>query len=57
MPRRVKSATVNFKSDKERARIERLAERAGLSVSNYLRKLAGLPPLGHGGKRVRKPAP
>lgn len=38
-------------SPTEKAKLERLATRAGLSLSNYFRQLAGLPLLVRGGAR------
>lgn len=45
---------ITFKSKEEKKHIARLAKDAGLSISNYFRKCAGLEPLIHGGKRARK---
>jgi hypothetical protein len=45
---------ITFKSKEEKKQIARLAKDAGLSISNYFRKCAGLEPLIHGGKRARK---
>lgn len=45
---------ITFKSRAEKAQIARLAKDAGLSISNYFRKCAGLEPLAHGGKRRKK---
>lgn len=44
---------VTFKSKQEKEQIARLAKDAGLSISNYFRKCAGLEPLVHGGKRKK----
>ena len=45
---------INFKSKEEKKQIARLAKDAGLSISNWFRKCAGLEPLAHGGKRRKK---
>jgi hypothetical protein len=47
---------IRFKNTQEQKQIARLAKDAGLSISNWFRKCAGLEPLAHGGKRKRKKA-
>lgn len=51
MPTKLPTTTVKFKDEKELAKIRGEAEKSGLSVSNYFRRLAGLEPLKHGGSR------
>lgn len=52
MPRKIQSATVNFASESERESILRRAAAAGMSVANWFRAQAKLPPLRHGGRRT-----
>lgn len=42
---------ITFESTAEKERFEKLAARAKLSLSNYIRRCLGLQPLTHGGPR------
>ena len=54
MPTKLPTTTVKFKNERELARVRWDAAKEGLSISNYLRSLAGLEPLKHGGGRKKK---
>ena len=53
MPTKLNKATSYF-NDGEYIALQARAQKAALSVSNYLRKLAGLKALHHGAKKKSK---
>ncbi len=51
MPVKISPYRITVLDDEERERIAEAARLAGLSVSNWFREQAGLPPVEHGGAR------